>query len=75
MGSAGFRFDIYPEQTDEQPAAPVDYDLEKMLGELARKDPTAGVNPGCKALSNPLASDRSLFDAGIRLGPLGALRG
>jgi hypothetical protein len=38
-------FDIYPERTDMPPASAVDYDLEKMLGELARRDPTAGVGP------------------------------
>ncbi|MBW2731892.1 MAG: hypothetical protein JRH20_05825 [Deltaproteobacteria bacterium] len=38
-------FDVYPERTDMPPPPPVDYDLEKLLGELARKDPTAGVKP------------------------------
>lgn len=36
-------FDIYPERTDMPLVAAVDYDLEKMLGELARHDRTAGV--------------------------------
>jgi transglutaminase-like putative cysteine protease len=38
-------FDVYPERTDMPPPVPVDYDLEKLLGELARNDPTAGVRP------------------------------
>ena len=38
-------FDIYPERTDMPPPSPVDYDLEKLLGELARKDKTAGLRP------------------------------
>jgi transglutaminase-like putative cysteine protease len=35
-------FDIYPEQSDEPPPTPVDDELESLLGELARKDPTGG---------------------------------
>ncbi len=35
-------FDVYPEHSDEPPAAPIDGDLESMLGELARKDKTGG---------------------------------
>ena len=46
-------FDIYPERTDMQPPDPVDYDLEKMLGELARNDPTAGVSAERKSLVVP----------------------
>jgi protein-glutamine gamma-glutamyltransferase len=38
-------FDVYPERTDVSPPTPVDYDLEKLLGELARNDKTAGVTP------------------------------
>jgi transglutaminase-like putative cysteine protease len=38
-------FDVYPQRTDMPPPVPVDYDLEKLLGELARNDPTAGVRP------------------------------
>ena len=38
-------FDVYPERTDMPPPQPVDYDLEKLLGELARKDRTAGLQP------------------------------
>lgn len=38
-------FDIYPERTDLPPPSAVDYDLEKLLGELARKDPTGGLSP------------------------------
>lgn len=34
--------DIYPEQTDEPPPILVDQDLETLLGELARRDPTGG---------------------------------
>lgn len=36
-------FDIYPERTDMPLATAVDYDLERLLGELARNHPTAGV--------------------------------
>ncbi|MFH1131142.1 MAG: transglutaminase-like domain-containing protein [Pseudomonadota bacterium] len=46
-------FDIYPEHTDLPPMLPVDYDLEKLLGELARSDPTAGVSPDGKPLLIP----------------------
>jgi len=46
-------FDIYPEQTDMPPPSPVDYDLEKLLGELARKDKTAGLRPDGKPLEIP----------------------
>jgi len=35
-------FDIYPERSDEPPPRMVDVELESMLGELARKDDTAG---------------------------------
>jgi len=35
-------FDIYPERSDEPRPPPVDAELEQMLGELARKDKTAG---------------------------------
>lgn len=35
-------FDVYPERSDEQRPPPVDAELEQMLGELARKDKTAG---------------------------------
>lgn len=35
-------FDIYPEQSDEQPQVIVSRSLESMLGELAREDHTAG---------------------------------
>lgn len=35
-------FDIYPERSDEPPHAPVEADLEQLLGEIARKDPTGG---------------------------------
>jgi transglutaminase-like putative cysteine protease len=46
-------FDIYPERTDMPPPVPVDYDLEKLLGELARNDPTAGVSPDRRPLKIP----------------------
>ncbi|MBK8481607.1 MAG: transglutaminase family protein [Proteobacteria bacterium] len=36
-------FDIHPERTDVPAAPPIDYELEKLLGEVARHDPTAGV--------------------------------
>ena len=35
-------FDIYPERSDEPPPPQIDQDLESTLGELARKDKTAG---------------------------------
>ena len=38
-------FDIYPERSDEPPRPPVDRNLESMLGEIARDDPTGGKNP------------------------------
>ena len=46
-------FDVYPEHTDMAPPTAVDYDLEKLMGELARNDPTAGVNPDQKPLRIP----------------------
>jgi len=46
-------FDIYPERTDMPMPSPVDYDLEKLLGELARNDPTAGVSPDRRPLQIP----------------------
>ena len=46
-------FDIYPERTDMPPPTPVDYDLEKLLGELARKDKTAGLRPDATPLKIP----------------------
>jgi len=46
-------FDIYPERTDLPPPSMVDYDLEKLLGELARKDETAGLSPGGVPLNIP----------------------
>ncbi|MCK5798872.1 MAG: transglutaminase domain-containing protein, partial [Deltaproteobacteria bacterium] len=46
-------FDIYPERTDLPPSNPVDYDLEKLLGELARKDPTGGLSPKGEAWEVP----------------------
>jgi len=52
-GVGWLTFDIYPEHTDLPPAPPVDYDLEKMLGELARHDPTAGVTPDGRQLVIP----------------------
>lgn len=35
-------FDVYPENSDLPPPGQIDYDLEKLLGELARSDPTGG---------------------------------
>ena len=35
-------FDVYPERSDEPRPPPVDAELEQLLGELARKDPTGG---------------------------------
>lgn len=49
-------FDVYPERTDVAPPSPVDYDLEKLLGELARNDKTAGVSPEGKPLVIPWAA-------------------
>jgi len=48
-------FDVYPERTDVPAPTPVDYDLEKLLGELARNDKTAGVNPEGQPLRIPWA--------------------
>ena len=46
-------FDIYPERTDMPPPPMVDYDLEKLLGELARSDKTAGLRPDGKPIEIP----------------------
>ncbi len=46
-------FDIYPERPDMPPPQPVDYDLEKLLGELARNDPTGGLSPEGKPVRIP----------------------
>lgn len=35
-------FDVYPERSDEPRPPPIDTELEQLLGELARKDPTGG---------------------------------
>lgn len=35
-------FDVYPERSDEPRPPPVDAELEQLLGEIARKDPTGG---------------------------------
>ncbi len=48
-------FDIYPERTDMSPPTMVDYDLEKLLGELARNDKTAGLRPDGKPIEIPWA--------------------
>jgi len=37
-------FDVYPEQSDEEPQEIVDQDLASMLGEIARNDPTGGMS-------------------------------
>ena len=41
-------FDVYPERSDEPRPPPTDAELEQLLGELARKDPTGGksADPG-----------------------------
>jgi hypothetical protein len=49
-------FDVYPERTDVPPPQPVDYDLEKLLGELARADKTAGVSAEGQPLRIPWAA-------------------
>ena len=41
-GVGWISFDVYPEQSDEPPQQIVDQNLESMLGEIARKDPTGG---------------------------------
>jgi len=46
-------FDVHPERTDVAPPSPVDYDLEKLLGELARSDKTAGVTAEGRPLQIP----------------------
>jgi hypothetical protein len=45
--------DIYPKQTDMPPAPAVDYDLEKLFGELARKDKTGGISATGQAVKIP----------------------
>jgi len=37
-------FDVYPEQSDEEPQEIVDQDLASMMGEIARNDPTGGMS-------------------------------
>jgi len=51
-------FDVYPERSDEPPRPPVDRDLESVLGEIARKDPSGGrdEDPNAKALEIPWAA-------------------
>jgi protein-glutamine gamma-glutamyltransferase len=46
-------FDVHPERTDVAAPPPVDYDLEKLLGELARNDKTAGLTAEGKPLRIP----------------------
>lgn len=41
-GVGWMTFDVYPERSDEPRPPPVDAELEQLLGELARKDPTGG---------------------------------
>jgi hypothetical protein len=41
-GVGWMTFDVYPERSDEPRPAPIDAELEQLLGELARKDPTGG---------------------------------
>ena len=48
-------FDIYPEKTDLPPPVPIDYDLERLLGELARNDPNEGIAPASQTLTIPWA--------------------
>jgi protein-glutamine gamma-glutamyltransferase len=63
-------FDIYPERTDMPPPTPVDYDLEKLLGELARNDKTAGLRPDAKPIEIPwgaLGRGAGLLLAGLLL--------
>lgn len=47
-GVGWMTFDVYPERSDEPRPPPIDAELEQLLGELARKDPTGGrsANPG-----------------------------
>jgi len=52
-GVGWITFDIYPERTDMPAPAPVDYDLERLMGELARGDRTAGVRPQGSPLKIP----------------------
>jgi transglutaminase-like putative cysteine protease len=46
-------FDIYPERTDLPPAMAVDYDLEKLMGELARDQPPIGMMADAQRFSVP----------------------
>jgi len=55
VGIGWVTFDIYPERTDMPPPTMVDYDLEKLLGELARSDKTAGLRPDGKPFEIPWA--------------------
>jgi protein-glutamine gamma-glutamyltransferase len=64
-------FDVYPERTDVSPPTPVDYDLEKLLGELARNDKTAGVTPE----GTPLRIPWRAIALGLALLALAALLG
>ncbi|MBA3500382.1 MAG: hypothetical protein H0T65_08415, partial [Deltaproteobacteria bacterium] len=47
-GVGWMTFDVYPERSDEPRPPPIDAELEQLLGELARKDPTGGrsADPG-----------------------------
>jgi hypothetical protein len=64
-------FDIYPERSDEPPQPPVEEDLEQLLGELARKDPTGGRAAEPEAWFVPWSLIGSI--AGLVIGSLLAL--
>jgi protein-glutamine gamma-glutamyltransferase len=53
QGIGWITFDIYPERTDMPSPELVDYDLEKLLGELARNDQTAGLRADGRPLVIP----------------------
>ena len=59
-------FDVHPERTDVAAPPPVDYDLEKLLGELARNDRTAGLTADGKPLRIPWRA-AALVVAGLSL--------
>ena len=63
-GVGWMTFDIYPERSDEPEPQLVDHNLERVLGELARRDPTGGK----AADPDEGAFDLTLADIGRALG-------
>ncbi|MFN3199914.1 MAG: DUF4129 domain-containing transglutaminase family protein [Bradymonadia bacterium] len=52
-GVGWLTFDIYPSQSDEPPPQMVATDLESLMGELARNDPTGGKGAGAEPFEMP----------------------